>query len=363
MKQNAHTKYSLIMEDIQRDIISGKIKAGDQITSENKLCVRYNVSRHTVRKAISELIGQGYLASVHGKGTFCTERTRFEGASHNIGVITTYISDYIFPHVIRGVDEVLSRNGYSIILKNTGNSQSAEAKCLEDILSKNIDGLIIEPSRSDIINRNIYLYEKLDQYNIPYVFIQGIYRQLSHKPYVVLDEKYGACLATRHLLKTGRKDLLGIFKIDDYQGIERHKGYSLALAEAGIPYDPDHVITYHTEDRKTKPAFALRELLGKGVKIDGIISYNDQIAHVVYQELTMMGIKVPEDIAIVGYDDSFIAVNSQVPLSSVHHPKEELGRLAANLLLDILRGKAGREQWHKVITPELIIRESTGKLI
>ncbi|MBH1940931.1 GntR family transcriptional regulator [Mobilitalea sibirica] len=356
---NTQLKYSKIIEEIKNDILSGKIKVGDKITSENKLCEQHKVSRHTVRKAISDLVNKGYLTSIHGKGTYYTKNIHSEAPSHNIGVITTYISDYIFPHVIKGIDHVLSKNGYSIILKNTGNSQRMEEKCLEDMLNKNIDGIIIEPSKSDVLNRNIYLYEKLDEYNIPYVFIHGLYQHFSDKPYVLLDEIQGSYNATKHLLDIGKKNLIGIFKIDDYQGKERHKGYTKALREAGIPYDPDRIIMFHTEDRKTKPSLMIREFINNKTPIDGILCYNDQIAHSVYQELISLGINVPEQIAIVGYDNSFIAENNRVPLTSVNHPKEELGKMAAKLLLDIIHAKADKDQLQKIIAPELILREST----
>ena len=360
MSQNTTTKYARITEDIRSSILTGKIKPGDRITSENQLCIEYQVSRHTVRKAISELANQGYLVSIHGKGTFCRQHISQEKASRNIAVITTYISDYIFSDVIRGIDEVLSKQGYSIILKSTGNSQSMEAKCLEDILSKNIDGLIIEPSKSDILNRNICLYEKLEEYRIPYVFIHGIYRQLEDRPSILLADRQGAYMATRYLIEHGRRNLIGIFKIDDYQGKERYKGYIGALQEAGISFDPDRIILFHTEDRKRKPALLTREYLETRVLIDGIVCYNDQVAYSIYHELQALQIKVPEDIAIIGYDNSFLAESNRVPLSSVQHPKEELGKAAAHLLLDILNGKAQKDQLHKIIDTELVLRESTG---
>ncbi len=359
MSQNTTTKYSRIMEDIRSDILSGRIKPGDQITSENQLCAQYQVSRHTVRKAIADLSNQDYLVSIHGKGTFCKQTVPHDKPSHNIGVITTYISDYIFPEVIRGIDHVLSEQGYSIVLKSTGNSQSNEAKCLEDILSKNIDGLIIEPSKSDILNRNIGLYEKLEEYKIPYVFIHGVYRQLTDRPSILLADQYGAYLATKHLIDIGRRNLIGIFKIDDYQGKERYKGYIQALQEAGISFDPDRIITYHTEDRKLKPALVTKEYMKRGVIIDGIVCYNDQVAYSVSRELLALQIRIPEDVAIIGYDNSFLAESNRVPLSSIQHPKEELGKAAARLLLAILNGNETKDQLHQIMAPELVIREST----
>ena len=98
--------------------------------------------------------------------------------SRNIAVVTTYISDYIFPRLIQGMDNVLSEQGYSIILKNTGNSRQKEAKCLEELLQKDIDGLIIEPSKSQLSCRHSGLYENLEKYQIPYIFIQGIYTEM-----------------------------------------------------------------------------------------------------------------------------------------------------------------------------------------
>jgi len=361
MENHTSIKYMLIAEKIKKDIKEGIIKSGDQIPSENELCKIFGVSRHTVRKALSVLINEKYLSSVHGKGTFCTDNYNRSFPSNNIAVITTYISDYIFSNIIRGIDEVLSSQGYSIILKNTANNQSMETKCLEDILSKNIDGLIIEPSKSEIYNRNQLYYNKLDEMNIPYVFIQGIYSQMKDKPSVLLNDKQGGYLATRHLLELNHKNIIGIFKIDDYQGSERHNGYILALTEFGYFYDPTRVICYHTEDRKTKPTAAFRQMLDSGIKIDGIVCYNDQIALSVYKVLLEYNLSVPEDISIVGYDNSFIAENNAVKFTSIDHPKEEFGRLAAELLLKQIKSPTDKADIHKIIEPVLIVRDSCIK--
>ena len=127
------------------------------------------MSRQTVRKALAILEQEGYIYAVHGKGTFVSERVRPEHKSHNIAVVTTYLSDYIFPRVIQGIDEVLTAQGYSILLKNTRNSRSQEARCLEELLQKDIDGVIIEPSKSQISCRHLHLYERLEEHGIPYV--------------------------------------------------------------------------------------------------------------------------------------------------------------------------------------------------
>lgn len=358
MEKQTSVKYSIIADNIKKRIIEGTIKSGDKISSENELCKEYGVSRHTVRKALSVLINEQYLTPIHGKGTFCTDKYLGSYPSNNIGVITTYISDYIFPHIIRGIDMVLEREGYSIILKNTANNQAMEAKCLEDILSKNIDGLIIEPSKSEIFNRNKILFKQLEDMKIPYVFMQGVYLGMEDRPSVILNDARGGYLATKYLLELNHKNIIGIFKIDDNQGSGRHKGYIQALTEFGVYYDPQKAICFHTEDRKTKPAAALKHMLDTGMKIDGIVCYNDQIALTVFKVLQERNIRVPDDISIVGYDNSFIAENNSVRFTSINHPKEDFGIQTAELLLEMIRNPDNNMNIHRVIEPELIIGES-----
>jgi len=105
-------KYSQLMEDLKNQILSGQIKAGDKLPSENVLAATYGVSRQTVRKALQILENEDYIFAEHGRGTFCSERMRHLHHSKNIAVITTYLSDYIFPRVIAGIDQVLNENGY-----------------------------------------------------------------------------------------------------------------------------------------------------------------------------------------------------------------------------------------------------------
>ena len=182
-----------------------------------------------MRKALSILINEGYIEAEHGRGTFCSQRMGHMKNSRNIAVVTTYISDYIFPRLIQGMDKVMTANGYSIILKNTANSRTKEERVLEDILTKDIEGLIIEPSKSQIFCRHMNLYAMLDQYEIPYVFIQGVYPQMMDRPHILMDDCRGGYLVTKHLLDLGHSRILGIFKADDFQGKERHKGYVLSL--------------------------------------------------------------------------------------------------------------------------------------
>ncbi|HJD40265.1 MAG TPA: substrate-binding domain-containing protein, partial [Candidatus Blautia stercoripullorum] len=191
-----------------------------------------------------------------------------------------------------------------------------------------------------------------------YVFIQGVYSQMKDKPHILMDDCQGGYLVTKYLLDMGHKNLLGIFKADDFQGQERHKGYVKAIQEAGYSYDPDRVIWFHTEDRKTKPGLMTRLLLNQGVSVDGIVCYNDQIAVSVVYVLREMGKNVPEDISVTGYDNSVMA-GGDISLTTIVHPQEKLGEMAAELLLEKIREvPEEKSQIPRLIQPELIIRNS-----
>ena len=354
-------KYYTLMEALKEQILSGTIKPGQKLPSENELTREYALSRHTVRKALALLENEGYITARHGKGTFCSERVIQRHNSKNIAVTTTYLSDYIFPRLIQGMDRVLSENGYSIILKNTCNSRSKEEKVLKELLDKPIDGLIIEPSKSQLSCRHPNLYENLDKYQIPYVFIQGIYTEMKDKPHILMDDVRGGYLVTQYLLELGHRRITGFFKADDIQGINRHKGYVKALQEAGISYDPDAVVWFHTEDRKSKPAMMVREMVRSGNLPDGIVCYNDQIAVQVIETLEACGLKVPEDISVTGYDNSLYAQRG-TGITTIAHPQEKLGEMAAELILEKIAGVPEEDsKVERMIQPELIIRGSCRK--
>lgn len=352
-------KYFKLKEDLKNDILSGIYKPGDRMPSENQLARELSISRHTVRKALSILEEEGYIVAYHGKGTFCTERAIHKKQSRNIAVITNYISDYIFPQVLNGINQVLTENGYSLMFKTTGNSRVNETKCLEDILTKDVDGLIIEPSKSELFCKHPNLYKTLDKYEIPYVFIQGVYAEMSDKPYIVMDDCRGGYLLTKYLIDTGHRFITGIFKADDYQGKERHRGYVKALNEAGIPYNPDAVVWFHTEDRASKPRGEIRRMTKEGFSMDAVVCYNDQIALEVIYELEALGISIPEDISVTGYDNSALAKLGVLKLTTIAHPQKKLGEMAGQLLLEQIQGvPAERSRVTRVIEPELIVRNS-----
>ncbi|MCU4669747.1 GntR family transcriptional regulator, partial [Bacillus paralicheniformis] len=197
------TKYSMVKNKIKSWIYEGKVKPGEKIHSENELMKIFDVSRHTIRQAIGDLVHEGLLYREQGSGTYCSHRLQLseKGRERNkmIGVITTYLSDYIFPSIIRGIESSLSSAGYTLVVASTNNDIEKEKQCLVNMLDKKIDGLIVEPTKTGSFNPNLNYYLTLEQHHIPYLMINQLYQELN-PPHFILDDEHGGFIATEHLI-------------------------------------------------------------------------------------------------------------------------------------------------------------------
>lgn len=359
MNLNDEPKYIQVKEFIKNYIAEGQLKVDDKLFSEYELANNFNISRHTVRKAIGELVNEGWLYQLQGKGTFVanTEET-IHKKSKLIGVVTTYLKDYIFPSIIYGIDEILSKEGYTILLGNTNNEFEKERSCLLNMLNNNLDGLIIEPTKSVLPNPNLDIYELFKSRGIPIVFIHAYYNHLDAS-YVIEDDILGGYLATKHLIDSGHRNIAGIFKSDDMQGHTRFQGFVQAHREQSIPISEGSILWFSSQDadRIFLDVDYMQKFVHKIRNYSALICYNDQIAIRMLNLFKQQGIRVPEDCSIVGFDNSELARQGDIKLTTVAHPKEKLGRRAASSLLALMNGK--KQCIHEKMEPELIIRNST----
>jgi len=368
------TKYSIVKDSIKSKILDGTYQPNQKISSESELMKEFGVSRHTVRLAIGDLVTKGWLYSKQGSGTFCADRTESEiqmnaNQSKNIAIVTTYISDYIFPSIIRGAEKYLSENGYNVSLFSTNNNHETEKNVLETILSQNFDGVIVEPTKSAISNPNINYYLNLESKKIPYIMINSYYDELEPTS-IVLDDEKGGYLQTEHLIKLGHENIVGFFKTDDHQGAKRMKGYLRAHRDHQTTIIPNNIITYTTSEKNNKTLTDFEKILSSsnGDWPTGVICYNDELAVKLLDIIRNRKLRVPEDISIVGFDDSFLANVSEVKLTTVEHPQSKLGEMAAKLILDLIKqnknapNKESEKLDSVVYEPKLIVRNSTAKL-
>ena len=192
--------------------------------------------------------------------------------------------------------------------------------------------------------------------------INQFYSQLN-PPYIMMDDEKGGFIATYHLISQGHEKIIGIFKTDDMQGVYRMKGFIRAFRENKIPFYNDTIISYSTEEMDAGLKEKLQEMLNDPNGIPtGIVCYNDEIALSVINFLRDNGYSVPDDISIIGYDDSSLAEASEIKLTSVGHPKAEMGRDAAKWIVAAVENNGSFEQESIIYEPKLVIRNSTRAL-
>ncbi len=340
--ENMKPKYQVIIEDIKSKILSGDYSMGEQIPTESVMQETYGVSRHTVRKAILELSNEGFLRSEKGSGTYVSNQyqSKSSGASANktIGVITTYISDYIFPSIIRGIESRLNKDNYSLLLASTNNDVEQEKKALEMMLSYGVDGLIVEPTKSNLYNPNISYYLSFKEQDVPFTMINAYYEELD-VPFFCLDDVQSSYLATNELISKGHTQIGLIAKMDDLQGKYRMKGYIKALGEAKLRFQPEHILSFNTETKLDLYANLKTFLTENQDEMTALVCYNDEVGLEVVNVCRQLGISIPDKLSIIGQDNSYIAKNATINLTTLTHPQEQMGHDAADWIIKKLQGK------------------------
>lgn len=357
-------KYQIIIDDIKSDILSGTYKAGEKIATEYTLQESYNVSRQTVRKAILELSNEGFLRSEKGSGTYVSNqyrsKTGTKTSNKTIGVITTYISDYIFPSIIRGIESRLNEDNYSLLLASTNNDVSQEKKALEMMLSYGVDGLIIEPTRSNVYNPNIAYYLSFKEQDVPFTMINAYYEELE-VPFFCLDDVQSSYLATQELIAKGHTQIGIIAKMDDLQGKFRMKGFIKALGEAKLRFQQEHVLSFDTSTKAELSASLHTYLTENRDELTALVCYNDEVGLEVVHVCRELGISIPDELSIIGQDNSYIAKNANIKLTTLTHPQEQMGRDAADWVIKNLQGKKDLPT-NTYYQPELVDGETVKEI-
>ncbi len=339
--EDRQTKYSGIVHYLEKLMESGKLKPGDRLPSENELTEQFRLSRQTVRKAVGVLEERGAVCRVRGSGTYVSfDRRENLERRNRIAVVTTYVDSYIFPKTIQGIERTLFERGYSVQISFTDNMIEREKNVLTDLISRDdVAGIIVEGTKSGLPNPNLFLYRQLMNRRIPVLFINTFYPELN-VPHVSLNDVKAAETAVNYLIGKGHRNIGAILKLDDGQGRMRYLGYLRAMEAAGLTVTDSRMVWIDTDESK-QLNYCRDKILNRVEECSALFCYNDQIAFQLIRMLTERGFRVPEDVSVIGMDDSDLALHSEIPITSLPHPKEKLGEKAAEVLVEMIRGQKG----------------------
>jgi DNA-binding LacI/PurR family transcriptional regulator len=272
-----------------------------------------------------------------------------------IGVIVPDIVTHFYASIISGIESVAKENGYYIVISSSNESFAKEAESVENLLRTRVEGLIVclsqETSHFSHFNRVI-------NDEIPLIFFDRVCEQL-HVPAVTVDGREAVINIIRHFHENGRRRIAYISGPQHLNiSKNRKEGYLAGLQQYSLPYQSELFVEckLNAEDA----TLAARKLLNLEKKPDAIFGINDTIAFAAMKEIKRHGLKIPDDIALVGFTDEFHSTVVEPALTSVTHPTFQMGQEAARLFFRWIEN-GGPFSQNVVLPTELVIRDSSMK--
>jgi LacI family transcriptional regulator len=276
------------------------------------------------------------------------------GRSQHIGLVVLDVANPFFTEVARGVEDLANQSGYIVILCNSDDSVAKENHYLHVLEEQRTRGILITPVQNDAS----YLH-RFRQRGIAVVLLDRPSR-IKDLCSVAVDDVLGGEMAAMHLLAGGHTRIAFVHgPLIIRQCADRRRGVLRALKAAGL--DPEQALVDIPTSAQTarEGEACVEQLLSASIKPTAVFCANDLLALGLMRGLIKRGLSIPDDMALVGYDDVEFASVLSTPLTSVRQPKYELGRAAAELLLDEANNPDTHQHQHIVYKPELIIRESS----
>ncbi len=320
------------------------------------------VNEKTMKRIQEEAKRMGYTPNALARGLVLKK-------SGIIGMIIPDITNPFFPALARGAEDRAVDRGYNLLVCNTDWNIKLETRHLRLIQEKKVDGLIL----SSINLENKYL-ETIIQKGYPLVFVSRVYPGVDVN-FVGMDTHYGGYLAGKHLVELGHRNIAfigGKFNIGSVQG--RFSGFLKALREAGIEFNPSLAVEgeFNIESGYARALELFKYNFKSGGKITAVFAANDLVAIGVMKAVRELGLSVPDDVSVIGYDDIFVSSIPGVELTTVFQEKRKMGELAVDLLLDEIDSSFGgdgrtggiRKKVKRkkiILKPRLIVRKTTAK--
>jgi len=279
------------------------------------------------------------------------------GRSYLIGLVVPGLLHSFFAEVAMALSNAISAKGYSLIVASSEEKEEIEQEEVRKLLARRLDGLVIASS-----GISTELFERMDKQAQPYVLIDRRFNGFSTN-FVGIDDVEVGSVATKHLYDVGCRRIAHIGGRVNSTGQGRLEGYVSALQKCGLPYRAEYVVRgAYVDTHSTEQGYeAMKVLLQLPERPDGVFCHNDPLAIGAMHAILDAGLRIPEDVALIGSGNLYFNNSLRVPLSSVDQCSAELGEKTGELLLDILHSKVKNPPRTIILEPKLIERASTRR--
>ena len=244
--QPGRKKADKIYNWLRAYIDENKFSSNQRLPSENELCRRLDVSRETVRAAMARLVEENLVTRVKGSGTYINKDAAVSGparslnAEYKIGLILQGQDSHANSRLIDGIRDVMSDTDVDLQIFFTDNKFSNERNCLDVVAHQGFDGFIVDGVKASLLNPNLDCYRNIFAKKIPVIFYNNYYKELNY-PRVINNDYKCARELIGLLTRAGHKKIAGIFVYDNYQSIEKFRGYVGSLRSAGLKFEDDYI--------------------------------------------------------------------------------------------------------------------------
>ncbi len=277
--------------------------------------------------------------------------------TYTIGVVLPKLSHSFFPDAIRGIEEAAYQREYQLILAHSSEDEVREKKVIESLVSKRVDGILISSAENIT---DLQLYKELLEANYPIVFFDRWIPNLEVSSVKTNDEE-SMMIITEHLItKHGYTNIAHISGPQNVSiGLERYRGYKKAMENHDLTINEEWVVSAGFNEASGYEAMKKILNLPERKQIQAVVAVNDPTAFGAMEAIYEKGMKIPEDIAIVGFGDDKQDKLLASPLTTIHQPAYEEGKRAAQILIDLMEGKSNVTE-DIVIKSYLVVRNSCG---
>jgi DNA-binding LacI/PurR family transcriptional regulator len=335
-----------------------KLSINAKLPSRPELCKRLDTTRTTLDKAINELVAEGVLYSRNGSGTYVAESQDEQSiCTDSWGVIVHDVRQSFYADLVRGVENVAQRYGINVVLCNSDSDFEKQEQYIKR-LNHSVSGIVIAPIVSADRRENDRLYHQLTELKIPFVFCNR-HAEGIDAPVVTSNNFYGGYIATKHVLEKGYRNIAYIACQKFRTSIDRCQGYTTALMENGIEINPK-IITINDQSHSQPLGYqAMKKILSSGQAVDAVFCFNDIVARGAYQAIAEAGLRVSDDIGVIGYDNTDICENSTPAITSVTLNNLAVGTKAAEALYKQINSKEDLSDFDfYLLKPDIVARES-----
>lgn len=284
-------------------------------------------------------------------------RSLVTGRSYLIGLVVPDLLHSFFTELAKAVSAAVSKRGYSTIISSSEEDPELEAREIQQLMGRRLDALVIASSGTDAEP-----FLRLDRHGLPYVLIDREIPGLGAN-FVGINDEVAGRIATQHLIDQGCRTIAHIRGRENSTGTRRYEGYRQALQRAGLPYSESLVVSRSSVDTDSTRlgAEAMRTLLKHRPLPDGLFAYNDPLAIGAMDAILDAGLRIPEDIAVIGCGNLHYDSSLRVPLSSIDQNSQGIGERTAEILLGMLESKIRPRPMSVILEPTLAVRRSTQR--